>query len=275
MGHGSLPLLSGIAGGGSGLLSALFTDSVLVPVGPGRGAPSLEWGSGGGSGGPGAPTFSRVSWCQGHDSDPAAAAGDPGGGPGVRGLSPLCPLRRGTLAGGVPAMPNLQRGYFYPGGGLSGVRHSNPSGTRPRRGGRRGFRTPLMISVARDRIALLIGRAEEVSRGGDPALSRRYVELARRIGTRYNIRIPPLLKERFCQGCSSFFQEGITVRTRLNFGRRTRTCLSCGRVRRGLIRGPPVPEEPRGFRTEGLPEPLAVSVDEEEDLEEEEGPEDG
>ena len=132
-----------------------------------------------------------------------------------------------------------------------------------------------MISVARDRMATLVGRAEEASRGGDPSRSRRYVELARRIGTRYNIRIPPMLKDQFCQACSSFFHEGITVRTRLNAGRRTRTCLSCGRVRRVLVRGLAAPEEPRGLRTEGLPEPLAVSVDDGEELEEEEGPEDG
>ncbi len=155
------------------------------------------------------------------------------------------------------------------------MRHSHSSEPRTRRGGRRGFRTPLMISVARERMAILIGRAEAASRGGEPGLSRRYVQLARRIGTRYNIRIPPLLKDRFCQGCSTFFREGVSVRTRFNAGKRTRTCLTCGRLGRGRIRGSPIPEEPRGFRTEGLPEPLAVSVDEEEDVEEEEGPEDG
>ena len=132
-----------------------------------------------------------------------------------------------------------------------------------------------MISVARERMAILMGRAEEASRREDPDLARRYVGLARRIGTRYNIRIPPVLKDQFCQGCSGFFREGVTVRTRLNAGKRTRTCLACGRIRRVLVRGPVLAEEPRAFRTEGLPEPLAVSVGEEEELEDEEGREEG
>lgn len=155
------------------------------------------------------------------------------------------------------------------------MRNADTGGTRHGRGGRRGFRTPLMISVARERMAILIGRAEEASRARDVARARRYVQLARRIGTRYNIRIPPALKDRFCQGCSSYLQEGITVRTRMNSGKRTRTCLSCGRVRRRLLGGGEPPEEPRGLGTEGLPEPLAVSISEEEEVEEEEGPEEG
>ncbi len=269
-------LLSDAAGGGGGLLSPLLADPVPLRAGPGRSAPS---GGGGPAGEPLARevlVLLRFSRARGHGPAPAAAAGDAGGDPGVPDPSSPSLLRSPTLARGLPPVPDLQRGYFDPCGDLPGMRHSDPPGTRPRRGGRRGFRTPLMISVARERMAILIGRAEEVSGGGDPVLSRRYVQLARRIGTRYNIRVPPWLKDRFCQGCSSFFQEGTTVRTRLNSGRRTRTCLTCGRVCREQIRGPAVPEEPRGFRTEGLPEPLAVSVDEEEEeIEEEEGPEDG
>jgi ribonuclease P protein subunit RPR2 len=131
-----------------------------------------------------------------------------------------------------------------------------------------------MVSVARDRMAILIGRAEEVSRNDQADLARRYVELARRIGTRYNVRIPPALKDRFCPGCSTFFREGLTVRTRLNPGGRTRTCLQCGRIRRQRLGS--LPEEgspPPG--TEGLPEPLAVPTAEEEELDEGEEPEEG
>jgi ribonuclease P protein subunit RPR2 len=95
-----------------------------------------------------------------------------------------------------------------------------------------------MLRIARDRIATLFALAEEEATVGRLPLSDRYVLLARRIGTRYNVRLLPEYRELYCRGCSRFWVEGRTVRTRLRRGRRVRTCLTCGRVRRVSVSTP-------------------------------------
>ena len=101
-----------------------------------------------------------------------------------------------------------------------------------RPGGRKGRRTGLMVRIAAERISELFALAEREASGDSPELADRYVRLARRIGMRYNVRLPPECSEVYCRGCSRFWVEGRTVRTRLRSGRRVRTCLACGRERR-------------------------------------------
>lgn len=148
-----------------------------------------------------------------------------------------------------------------------------------RRRGRRGRRTAAMIRAAHERIQDLFSLAESEVRRSPNNLSRRYVLLARRIGMRYNVRLLREYRDVYCRGCSTFWVEGRSVRTRLRAGRRTQTCLECGRVRRIPIKhqplAPPPLEEPpdRAVRRE-----QAVLIDEgldtesEADLDEEEGP---
>ncbi len=129
-----------------------------------------------------------------------------------------------------------------------------------------------MVGVARERMVGLLREAERAALGGRSERSDRYVQLARRIGTRYNIRLPPELRRRFCRGCSSYLRDGSTVRTRLRSGRQVRTCLKCGRAYRLPLRSRKSSTE----ATVGLPrgpmvEPLGVPVDE---LGEDEGSED-
>ena len=116
-----------------------------------------------------------------------------------------------------------------------------------RRRGRRGRRTAAMIRAAQERIQDLFSLAETDARRSPNNLSRRYVLLARKIGMRYNVRLLREYRDVYCRGCSTFWVEGRSVRTRLRAGRRTQTCLQCGRVRRTAIKyrpaGPPPPEE--------------------------------
>jgi len=100
-----------------------------------------------------------------------------------------------------------------------------------------------MIRVARERIADLFGLAEQEARDGRAPLSDRYVQLARRIGTRYNVRLLVEYRDLYCRGCSAYWIEGRTVRTRLRASHRAQTCLRCGRVRRVPIRARPVARE--------------------------------
>jgi ribonuclease P protein subunit RPR2 len=95
-----------------------------------------------------------------------------------------------------------------------------------------------MSRVARQRIGDLFVLAEAESRGHAPYADR-YVALARKIGARYNVRLPREYRELHCRGCSVYWVEGRTVRTRIRSGRRVRTCLRCGRIRRTRIRTTP------------------------------------
>lgn len=133
-----------------------------------------------------------------------------------------------------------------------------------------------MVRVAAERISYLFALAEKEATEGDRALADRYVALARRIGTRYNVRLLAEYRELYCRGCSKYWVEGRTVRTRLRRGLRVRICLVCGRERRTPLRPSRAarPAVPWGVRTpvpreEGA---LAVPLSEEEpdDVSEEE-----
>ena len=103
------------------------------------------------------------------------------------------------------------------------------------RRGRRGRRTGRMIRVAGERVTTLFALAESEARQRPSGLADRYVGLARKVGMRYNVRLRPEYRELYCRGCSAYWVEGRTVRTRLRNGHRVRTCLRCGRVRRVSI----------------------------------------
>lgn len=159
----------------------------------------------------------------------------------------------------LPTVPELQQRDI---GGLGFLSRMRGPGSAKRRG-RRGRRTAAMIRAAQERIQDLFSLAETEARRSPNNLSRRYVLLARRIGMRYNVRLLREYRDLYCRGCSTFWVEGRSVRTRLRSGRRTRTCLSCGRVRRVRLKphapGPDLSEEalPRGARRE-----QAVLIDE-------------
>ncbi|MCI4318639.1 MAG: ribonuclease P [Thermoplasmata archaeon] len=116
-----------------------------------------------------------------------------------------------------------------------------------------------MIRIAHERIGDLFAAAAVESRGPHPELAHRYVRLARRIGMRYNVRLPVEYRELYCRACSSFWSEGVTVRTRLRQGRRVRTCLLCGATRRARIRAAPrLSERPPSGEFRVAPQSAAV-----------------
>ena len=68
----------------------------------------------------------------------------------------------------------------------------------------------------------------------NPARARRYVKLARKLGTRYLVRMSPQQKRGFCKQCSVPWVSGETLRIRLNTKQKTieYACLACGFVKR-------------------------------------------
>jgi ribonuclease P protein subunit RPR2 len=78
--------------------------------------------------------------------------------------------------------------------------------------------------VASERMKILLSRAKT-----HPERKKRYTDLARKIGMRYNVRMPKPYKRSFCKKCSGnefrirVFSKGKYV---------LYTCLSCGEKRR-------------------------------------------
>lgn len=90
-----------------------------------------------------------------------------------------------------------------------------------------------VASVARERIEILISQAKEMAEK-DKDLSRRYVDLARRISERTKVRIPSELKRYLCKECGIALVPGRNAKVRLH-ARNTGvviTCLECGAMRR-------------------------------------------
>jgi ribonuclease P protein subunit RPR2 len=96
------------------------------------------------------------------------------------------------------------------------------------RRGRRGRRTKGMISTAKERIDILFELAEREAEDHKIHRSTRYVELARKIGMRYNVRIPRMYRRRFCKHCHSYLHPSINTRIRIKGRNIVINCESCG-----------------------------------------------
>lgn len=86
-------------------------------------------------------------------------------------------------------------------------------------------------TIAVERIERLFELAERVFEK-HPELADRYVKLAWRIATRYNIRLPATLKGKFCRKCLSFWKPGASCRVRIQTGCVIITCLRCDHIAR-------------------------------------------
>ena len=88
-----------------------------------------------------------------------------------------------------------------------------------------------------ERMQILIDNAISNARA-DPELSQRQASIARRISTKYKIRMPYNLRMVFCKKCKSFIAPGINSRIRL--GRTSVksiriSCNLCGHTYRKII----------------------------------------
>lgn len=87
-------------------------------------------------------------------------------------------------------------------------------------------------NIAKERIMKLFQRAEKASLEGDHDRSNRYVELARKIGMKYNVSIPSRYRRRMCKRCYSYLFPGKTCTVRTNKGRLLTKCLNCKTINR-------------------------------------------
>ena len=87
--------------------------------------------------------------------------------------------------------------------------------------------------IAKERIRILFTEAE--ARFDErPDLSNRYVEIARKLGMKYNVSIPLLFRRRFCKKCKKYLRAGKNSKVRLNPKEKCVNvfCLECGTVMR-------------------------------------------
>jgi len=95
----------------------------------------------------------------------------------------------------------------------------------------RGQKPAYQTGIAKERIVILLGLAKKEF-GKNPERSRRYVQLARKIGMRYNVRLPADAKRRFCKSCGTLLKPGVTcVRSRAG-GATIIKCEKCNRIYR-------------------------------------------
>ncbi len=86
--------------------------------------------------------------------------------------------------------------------------------------------------IALERMTALFRLAESEALRRHAGRARRYVELARRLGMRYNVRVPREFKRRYCRKCHAFLVPGVNCRVRVSRGKITSTCALCGDIRR-------------------------------------------
>lgn len=85
--------------------------------------------------------------------------------------------------------------------------------------------------IAAERIEELFKQAAIMFKE-DKEFSKKYVQLARKISMRYNVRIPEKLRRKYCKKCYSYLVEGKNLKTRIKDGRIIRHCLECDNVSR-------------------------------------------
>jgi len=64
-----------------------------------------------------------------------------------------------------------------------------------------------------------------------PRMSKHYIQLAKKMAMKFNIKIPRELKKRYCHHCYSYFTPK-NCRVRLKKGMRVVYCLGCGHYNR-------------------------------------------
>ena len=96
---------------------------------------------------------------------------------------------------------------------------------------RRGRDKDSQKKIATERIALLFGQAEQVF-AKHPERATRYVDLARRIAMKLNVRLSSAYRRRFCSHCYVFLVPGTNARVRTREGKLVVYCLGCKKYTR-------------------------------------------
>src|SRR2546428_13261761 len=86
--------------------------------------------------------------------------------------------------------------------------------------------------IALERMTTLFRLAEGEALQRHAGRARRYVELARRLGMRYNVRGPAPFKRSFCKEGLAFLLPSVSARVRIGPARIVGTGTACGAIQR-------------------------------------------
>lgn len=86
-------------------------------------------------------------------------------------------------------------------------------------------------NTAKERITHLFEQAKKAFTK-DPALSNRYITIARKLSMKYKVRIPRELKRRFCKHCYRYLVPGENCRIRTKNSKVVYYCLNCKKFMR-------------------------------------------
>lgn len=89
-----------------------------------------------------------------------------------------------------------------------------------------------IVEIASERIAILFELAEKEALNHDIKRADHYVELARKVGMRYNVRLRRKYGQRFCKYCHSYLIPGKNCTLRLRKKRAVIHCKVCDRYMR-------------------------------------------
>ncbi len=94
---------------------------------------------------------------------------------------------------------------------------------------RRSYKKPKDVtSIARERIEILFDNAEKEFNNNRSDLADRYVQMARKLATKYKIKINQDYYQRFCKKCLKYKKVGKNASVRTEKGFLIFRCLDCG-----------------------------------------------
>lgn len=102
-----------------------------------------------------------------------------------------------------------------------------------KRRSRIGRRTKEMVEIAKERIRILLNRAEdEAIKNINIDRANRYAVLARKIAMRYNIRINKYYRFKLCRSCNAFIGGSTNSQIRFQGHKVVIHCKKCGNIMR-------------------------------------------
>ncbi len=89
----------------------------------------------------------------------------------------------------------------------------------------------MSVKIGKARIRKLFDEADKIFKK-NKKLSNRYVELARKIGMKLQLKIPKKYKRQFCKHCYSYLRNGVNSRVRINKSQVVIYCMECKKYTR-------------------------------------------
>jgi len=92
--------------------------------------------------------------------------------------------------------------------------------------------------LATQRIEVLVQNALETAKS-DAELAQKQAMLAKKISTKFRVRLPYEIRQLYCKKCKRFIVPGVNARVRIgraNVKAIRITCLKCGHVYRKIIK---------------------------------------